>query len=613
MLKSINYTVQFKSTGRTLHEEIRFQGGMGAIVGPNESGKSMVLEMVRWLLFGAAALRGTSSDYTKIHGALEFVVRGRDYWLTRSHNGATLREGKTKELATGTKPVNAKVVELLGFGLSVFDVACAANQNALLALGQMRPSDRKRLVDSVIGLGVIEDLAKSAGEEANTLKRSYEDVSASLVEPSKPVEPRGYVESSILQEQIDQYRLLRSEFDRLGGWLSQEKRKVPHPTTTVMIPSSELEQFVEAQNKDRVRLKELSALPKPRYTAEELELMVQQNLGYENGRRLKGLKGRLVHLEKEQIECPSCGHQWSSDEQAVSDVRKEIASLEEANVFSDKPAELPDLYIQKEFTKLKDYSPATEAEKTQLSDRLERQPDFQKMLMERLKYEAALASYEQEVQSYNEWYEQYKVNHARYNELEIVLSTYSDTQERFNEAREYESQLRFYSAALATFQERKEAAEGIKVQADDWSKARIALSSLRSKVKQHLMPSLNKVASHLLKEMTGGQRQSIVIDEEFEILVDDQPLHTLSGSGMAVANLAIRIGLGQVLTNGVFSVFMADEIDASMDKIRADATANSLQNLRNTISQILLVTHKSPVADYYITLGEDNEPEDSDS
>ena len=102
--------------------------------------------------------------------------------------------------------------------------------------------------------------------------------------------------------------------------------------------------------------------------------------------------------------------------------------------------------------------------------------------------------------------------------------------------------------------------------------------------------------------MTGGQRQSIAVDEEFDVTVDGQPLNTLSGSGKAVANLSLRIGLGQVLTNNVLSLFVGDEIDSSLDKDRAENTAMTLEALKSRISQILLITHKRPNADYYIEL-----------
>jgi exonuclease SbcC len=113
---------------------------------------------------------------------------------------------------------------------------------------------------------------------------------------------------------------------------------------------------------------------------------------------------------------------------------------------------------------------------------------------------------------------------------------------------------------------------------------------------------LNKVASVLLNQMTGGARTSVIVDDEFNITVDGQQVQTLSGSGKAVANLALRIGLGQVLTNGVFSVFMADEFDESMDDERARYTAECMQRLKETIKQVIVVTHKRPVADHIFTL-----------
>jgi exonuclease SbcC len=129
------------------------------------------------------------------------------------------------------------------------------------------------------------------------------------------------------------------------------------------------------------------------------------------------------------------------------------------------------------------------------------------------------------------------------------------------------------------------------------------MNLLRSLIKQHLMPSLNKVASHLLSGMTGGQRNIILVDEDFNVMVDGQRLDTLSGSGKACANLAIRIALGQVLTNKVISVLLADEIDASMDEFRSQETSKILGILENSISQVMLVSHKSIEATHQISLG----------
>jgi DNA repair exonuclease SbcCD ATPase subunit len=90
-------------------------------------------------------------------------------------------------------------------------------------------------------------------------------------------------------------------------------------------------------------------------------------------------------------------------------------------------------------------------------------------------------------------------------------------------------------------------------------------------------------------------------------MVDNQELETLSGSGKAVANLSIRIALGQVLTNRVVSLMLADEIDASMDDFRAEKTADVLQMLVERVSQVLLVSHKTVDAPHYVRLGDMND------
>ena len=140
-------------------------------------------------------------------------------------------------------------------------------------------------------------------------------------------------------------------------------------------------------------------------------------------------------------------------------------------------------------------------------------------------------------------------------------------------------------------------------EAAEYRRVKETLQVLRVLIKQHLLPSLNMVASQMLRDMTGGQRAQIQVDDEFEIQVDGQRLETLSGSGKACANLALRIGLGQVLTNRVFSTLLADEIDESMDQFRSENTSNLLEHLQKHISQVLLVSHKSIEAPTLIDLG----------
>jgi len=90
----------------------------------------------------------------------------------------------------------------------------------------------------------------------------------------------------------------------------------------------------------------------------------------------------------------------------------------------------------------------------------------------------------------------------------------------------YETDLQLYTDGMSAATKHLE-------EADDWDRARKGLTNLRGMVKQHLIPSLNRVASQYLAQMTGGERQIIYADEDFAITVDGQALNTLSGSGKA--------------------------------------------------------------------------------
>jgi hypothetical protein len=78
----------------------------------------------------------------------------------------------------------------------------------------------------------------------------------------------------------------------------------------------------------------------------------------------------------------------------------------------------------------------------------------------------------------------------------------------------------------------------------------------------------------------------------------------LNSSAKAVVHLAIRIGLGQILTAKVFPVLMCDEVDAGCDIERAEAIAGCLNSgiITKSIKQVVIVTHKEIPADHYVRL-----------
>lgn len=203
---------------------------------------------------------------------------------------------------------------------------------------------------------------------------------------------------------------------------------------------------------------------------------------------------------------------------------------------------------------------------------------------------------------YNEACEQHDHDLVEYQKVLASLEameSYTETNEKFLKAQEgidtwthYNFSLSRYNRDLVDYKTGYAEYEKLADLQSQYEQAGKALAEVKLRVKGYLVPSLSKVSSQLLSEMTGGERCSIKISEDFEIVVDGQRLQTLSGSGKDIANLAIRIALGQVLTHKVMPIMMFDEIDAAMDDTRASFTWDCIQKVTDRIGQVLLVSHK---------------------
>ena len=643
MIKSLDYTVTFASTGRTLSNRLSFSKGLTTITGPNETGKSMVIELIRWCLFGSEALRGSTDDYSTLKATLVFTLLERDYRIDRSLKGGTLKLGD-EVLCTGTRPLNSKIIELLGFDLEVFDITCAVNQNLISQLSDMRPAERKRMVDRVIGSDKIEELGQWCGEEALLVSREIAVLEKALVEPESPEPPEGYRPSEFLQAVLTQQREAERELNQLLGWLKNEPNQPAIPTDPGVGVSldnlraaEELFQF-DVHDFDPLtvqgewtrydlwmdRLSFETRNPRPSLTSDQVtELMLRWELELE----LKQLKKSPI------LTCP-CGQPFTTSDTRIAEVETALEKL---------PASVPGVDLQSERLKLTNWGVQTtlsewervkvavEIEKPSVDrDRLQRAlagrsisdtdlrsrldalripqewslSDVRRSIREIETYRAQRQAYEPLKEAYDRWHEEAKEKVDRVDELTPIASLASRTEFRLREAAhyetvnaQYEKEKKIYDQRLIELTEKKE-------EQASWKTSKVGFNTLRESIKSHLVPSLSKQASTLMNRMTGGARSSVIVDGNFEVTVDGQPLSTLSGSGKACANLALRIGLGQVLTNNLFSVFIGDEIDASMDDNRAENLKISLGILKDRISQIIIVTHKSPEADHKIVFGD---------
>lgn len=574
---------------RHFNRTIEFDKGLTSITGPNESGKSLIVEFIRYALFGTPALRGPAEDYKKLHVELWFRLRGHEYHVVRKGTKVELHEDDTP-LASGTRPVNQAIIEKLGYDMAVFDVANSCNQGAIDALSKMKPTERKAMVDRTIGLDVLDDTIKFCGEQALLAKREVETLERSLVAPTFPVAPDNYVESAGLTIALSEARKLLQKRNQLQGWLNATPAAPDEPMLcSVRETTSELEAYQRtvklAQTQKADLENRIKNIRLPKYPTDFLDQQAEQWVAY----GLWTQKKRF--LDQGHLCCPSCKHEWpiaAEQLQAFTNVVEvDKPQISEATIKEERSLAGQQKHLDDLIEELHTFSvPA------------DRTVD----LHQRRQYEASVTQYEAAKRAYDAYQSEYATKKAEFDNTAGAETALMVLEEAYQEALTYEREQQAAERAKKAYDAAVEAVGVVRERADEFAEAKRRTLDLKVQVKTHLLPSLNKVASMLLNQMTGGQRYLVEVDEDFEIRIDGQRLVTLSGSGTAVANLAIRIALGQILTNKVFSVFFADEVDAAMDNDRAGYTAQALRRLTDLIGQVILITHKRPETDHSIEL-----------
>jgi len=640
VIKQLTYTVTFP-TGRTLTFNQNLPKGSVAITGRNEAGKSMVIEMVRYGLFGAGALRGPMTDYKSLKMSMTFVVRGVEFSVERTSSNAKLSDAGGV-VATGTSPVNKKILEIFGYDLTVFDTANVAGQGDVEALGKMKPSERKLMVDRLIGADRIDELNAWANGEALLLKKECEVLERGLVKPEAPQVPEGYCATADdLAVEVERLMALKSEQDQLQGWLTREiyRPEAPTPVSGDADAISEAIQLLslpvidydpEEVSRQWVehdrwleRQRFMLAHPRPSMSLDHCQLLTEEAGRQE---RVVFLQKQIATLQKApKLTCP-CGKEFTLQDGEIEKVKAELEKL------GPLGHEIDMRFVRSQLDMLRDWdtpsiisgwnavadavqtgkpahprtAPARALSHAQRAAVVSVHGDDVAVLKRTLEclraYDRATAVYQQRLTEYEAYVAERDIKTARFVALKLETDRLALIVPRLQQAREYERAVAAYAVAKQIYEDRIAQITELQEQRDGWAAVKEGFGEIRTKIKTHLVPSLNRVASHLLAQMTGGQRSQVVVDENFDVSVDGQKLATLSGSGKACANLALRIGLGQVLTNNVFSVFVGDEIDASMDEDRSEFTQNSLKSLSDKISQVIIITHKPPTADHVIEL-----------
>ena len=644
MIEQIEFTVRFPPTdhyplGRHFDRSIDFKAGMTGIVGPNEVGKSLCLEMIEFLLFGNKALRGAVGDYKHLKATGTVVIRGERYTIERTAKNAALGT-ETGPLAVGTKPVNALLLRILGYGLDVFRVANVANQGDAERLSKMLPTERKAMVDKLIGADQVEAIGAWCAEQALGLSREIAGLEAGLgAEPVKPEKPEGYRPADELREEITTLRSLQDTITRGDAFLANEP-VVPEvgeaPTLLSLETLTKADQVLGLRTYDfdlEVAKTQEAAhtlwqqrklfvdryFPQPKVTQQQAD---------DETTRLDLIRDLARLQQTPEILCP-CGKPFTTADAEIARLQSLIyqfpAFPEGCDLETEREALRrwwPQGKVAEGWAAVCDAPEAAEPEHdprdakgavhidevlkalAELGVSTMSRAEIQALAGELRAYQAVCAARDGCAARHAEW-----ELSARATRTAVSLARKAFSADRLMQTEQLLSAVTIYDAQLATYQrsfldwaQGRDRLTDLRRELASWRNGKQAMNDLRADTKTYLVPALSRVASHMLGQMTGGARGRIVVDEDFEIQVDGQPLNTLSGSGKVCANLAVRLGLGRILTNGVFPVFMGDEMDASMDADRAGHLHDALCALEGKLTQILVITHKRPACARVITL-----------
>lgn len=109
-----------------------------------------------------------------------------------------------------------------------------------------------------------------------------------------------------------------------------------------------------------------------------------------------------------------------------------------------------------------------------------------------------------------------------------------------------------------------------------------------------IAPELSDNASNLISQMTNGFYTEIRLDEEFTPFVVNEdgeirPATMLSGGEVSVVALALRIAIGDMITNNTGGLLWLDEVLTAQDAQRRTSLIETLRTLSNR--QIIMINH----------------------
>ena len=175
--------------------DLEFPENVIGIIGRNGSGKSTIIEAIGWILYGNTIAR-TEKQEIRSQFAQEtqnckaemiFLYGGHEYKIIRSLRGknatseaAIYRDGGENPEAVQDRGVNLFIEDLLKLDRQSFLTSVFARQKDLAALSSMKPEERRKSINKLINIDLIDKARERVRRDRNNKKIYIEGSTAAL-------------------------------------------------------------------------------------------------------------------------------------------------------------------------------------------------------------------------------------------------------------------------------------------------------------------------------------------------------------------------------------------------------------------------------------------------
>lgn len=379
--------------------------------------------------------------------------------------------------------------------------------------------------------------------------------------------------------------------------------------------------LIEKIERYNLAFKIYTSIEKPAYSVEELE------------NKLTDVRAQLLNLRSvkaaKDLTCPfggECDSATSPMERVkLSKARKEQLEEEELRLielirrakkyntakekFEEARANLPENHeelLVELTTKAETYERLKEVEKLvityqekvkmldQISSMIDKEQESLKELDEQIK----------EVGVFDE--DEYKKLKTEVDNLKVLLSSEEETiKKKTTQLALEERTIQDLAADLENQKQLQSRIEDLKTQIEITENDVLMLRMFKKYISDKILPTVKEVANSLFFQIVGDRYDELSIDDDFNLEVktfggSTRSLKSISGSEEDVACLCLRLALSSLAAGGSRAIdfIMLDEITASFDDERTEATAKALLSLRNLYNQIIWVSHKSIEAEF---------------